>query len=79
MLLVKITLFFSLILFIYLLFVRVHYSSPFDAARLQHKTKLLKEKNIWDSELYIPAILGLSSFIEVILILCSAFYLIFLR
>jgi len=78
-LLVKITFFFSLIFLIYLFFVRFYYSSSSNYFRLNHKTKLLKEKNIWDSELYIPAILGFSLFIEIILIVCSAFYLIFLR
>lgn len=79
MLLIKITLFFSLILLIYMFSVRLYYFTPSNYLRLNHKTKLLKEKKIWDSELYILSILGLSLYIEIILIVCSAFYLIFLR
>lgn len=44
MLLIKITLFFSLILLIYMFSVRLYYFTPSNYLRLNHKTKLLKEK-----------------------------------
>ena len=79
MLLVKITCFFSLICLIYFFTVRLHYSSSLNALKLHHKVNNFCQKDIWDPEIVNLIILGLSFLIEVILIVCSAFYLIFLR
>ena len=78
MLLVKITCFFSLIYLIYLFTVKSYYSSS-RLIKLDYKINHLRKENVWDSEIVNLIILGLSSIIEVILIVCSAFYLIFLR
>lgn len=78
MLLVKITCFFSLIYLIYLFTVKSYYS-PSRLIKLDYKINHLRKENVWDSEIVNLIILGLSSIIEVILIVCSAFYLIFLR
>lgn len=80
MLLVKITCFFSLIYLIYLFIVKSYYSSSRSRLiKLDYKINHFRKENVWDSEIVNLIILGLSSTIEVILIACSAFYLIFLR
>ena len=79
MLLVKITIFFSITFLIYLFFVRLYYHSPSNNLRLNYKMKFFEEKAIWDTELYIPMSVGFLYFVDMILILCSVFYLIFLR
>jgi len=79
MLLIKITIFFSITFLTYLFFVRLYYYDPSNNFRLNYKMKLFKEKSILDTELYIPMSVGFFCFVDAILILCSVFYLIFLR
>ena len=79
MLLVKITIFFSITFLTYLFFVRLYYYSPSENFRLNYKMKLFEEKGILDTELLIPISVGFFSLVDAILILCSIFYLIFLR
>lgn len=79
MLLVKITIFFSITFLICLFVVRLYYHSSSNNFRLNYKMKLFEEKAIWDTELYIPMSVGFFYLVDMILILCSVFYLIFLR